>query len=119
MNSINEIKDTLTDAASKLGADATEAAQNLQGHAKDAWCSARKETKRAVKLSTAYAHDHPLPIALVAAGLGLALGFFLHRRGLFCGLLFASGALFSQSLAQGFCQADVQCASADTSKNSD
>lgn len=119
MNPINEIKDTLTGAASKLGTSAADAAHVLQDNAKDAWSSARKETSRAVRLGTAYAHDHPLPIALIAAGLGVAFGFFLHRRGLFCGLLFASGALLSQTLATQITCPGNQCPAADTSENSD
>lgn len=97
------MKDTLTDAAAKLGSDATNAAHDLQDHAKDAWNSAQKETKRAMRMGTDYAHDHPLPIALVAAGLGVALGLFLHRRGLLCGLLFAGGAYLSQCMADSSC----------------
>ena len=119
MNPINEIKDTLTGAASKLGTSAADAAHVLQDNAKDAWSAARKETGRAVRLGTAYAHDHPLPIALIAAGLGVAFGFFLHRRGLFCGLLFASGALLSQTFATQLNCPGNQCPAADTTENSD
>jgi ElaB/YqjD/DUF883 family membrane-anchored ribosome-binding protein len=119
MNPINEIKDTLTGAASKLGTSAADAAHVLQDNAKDAWSSARKETGRAVRLGAAYAHDHPLPIALIAAGLGVAFGFFLHRRGLFCGLLFASGALLSQAMTPCSAHSDAHCPAADSSENAD
>lgn len=96
---MNELKDTITTAATKLETDALHAAGEMKDHAKEAWNSAQKETKRAVRVGAEYAHDHPLPIALVAAGLGVAFGFFLHRRGLLCGLLFAGGAYLSQSIS--------------------
>lgn len=77
---MNNLKDTLTDAASNLGERASSAADDLQARAKDAWNSVEEGSNRAVREGSAYVRGNPVPTALAMFGFGLAVGLLLHRR---------------------------------------
>ena len=112
---MNNLKDTLTDAATNLSESASGAAEDLQARAKDAWNSVQHGTNRAVREGSAYVRGNPVPTALAVFGFGLAVGLLLHRRqpasftercideplhrsrGILLGLLVALGAMLRRS----------------------
>lgn len=117
MQSESDIQTNLTDAAHSLGENATAAAQKVRSHAKEAWECAQEETKRAVRVSSEYAQEHPISTALVACGVGVIIGLLIprrepesfsdryiteplhHSKGLLLGLLVAGGAMLKRTLA--------------------
>ena len=117
METINDLKDKLTDAAASLGDSATDVARNLQSQAKDAWDTVQDQTQHALRESAAFATRHAVPTALVACGIGLVAGLALNRRapasltdshivkplyqsrGLLLGVLIACGTLFKRTFS--------------------
>ena len=112
---MNNLKDTLTDAATHLGESASGVAEDMQARAKDAWDTMQHRTDRAVRESSAYVRGNPVPTALAVFGFGLAVGLLLNRRppaslteryideplhrsrGILLGLLLGVGALLRRS----------------------
>lgn len=124
MEPITDLKDKLTDAAHRLGEDATAAAKCAQAKAKEAWECAQEESRRAVRLSSLYARQHPLSTALVAVGVGVVIGLLINKRrepetlaerylaeplhqskGLLLGLLVAGSAMLKRTLSCATCAA--------------
>jgi ElaB/YqjD/DUF883 family membrane-anchored ribosome-binding protein len=124
MEPTTDLKDKLTDAAHSLGEDATTAAKSAQTKAKEAWECAQEETQRAIRLSSLYARQHPLSTALVAVGVGVAIGLLINRsreplsltdryineplhqsKGLLLSLLVAGSAILKRTLASATCAA--------------
>ena len=114
---MTDLKDKLTDAATRLGEGASGVAEDLQTRASDAWGSVQHRTNRAVRESSAYVHENPVPTALAAFGFGLVLGLVLNRRdqgafrdrsitesvhqsrGVLLGLLIAFGTLLKRTFS--------------------
>jgi ElaB/YqjD/DUF883 family membrane-anchored ribosome-binding protein len=108
---MNNMKNKLTETATSLGEGAEHVAEEMQHRAKDTWDSVRQQSNRAMRGSSAYVRENPVPTALAAFGVGLCLGLLLNRRdpasfndhyvteplhqskGVLLGLLIASGAL--------------------------
>ncbi len=80
MEAIHDLKNKLADAATSLGASASDAAKDLRTHAKDTWDSVQEHTQSAVKESATYVRKNPVPTALAALGIGLVIGLLLRRR---------------------------------------
>ena len=117
MEPVTDHKDRLTDAATSLGENASGAVEDLKTRAEDAWDSVQQRTDRAVRDSSTYVRENPVPTALAAFGVGLLLGLLLgHRepvsykdryiaapiqqsRGLLLGLLLACGTLLRRSFS--------------------
>ena len=113
---MNDLKDNPTDAATDSGR-ATGVAEDLQNRATDAWDSVQHETNRAVRESSAYVRENPVPALIAALGVGLVLGLFLSRRepvsfkdryvteplhqskGVLLGLLLACGTLLRRTFS--------------------
>ena len=114
---MTDLKDKLTDAATRLGKGASGVAEDLQTRAEDAWDSVQHRTNRAMRKSYVYFHRNPVPTALAAFGCGLVLGLILNRRdsssfknryiaeplhqsrGVLLGLLIACGTLLRRTLS--------------------
>jgi ElaB/YqjD/DUF883 family membrane-anchored ribosome-binding protein len=92
---MNDLKNTLTNAASSLRKGASGLAEDLQGRAQDAcgyaaeelkrrsqetWDSVQGGTKDAVRQGSSYLLAHPWLTALGASGAGFILGICFHHR---------------------------------------
>ena len=80
MEPMTDLKDNLTNAAINLGERASRVAEDVQDHARDAWDTVQHGTHRAVRESSAYVRENPVPAVIAALGFGLVLGLFLNRR---------------------------------------
>ena len=114
---MTDLKDQLTCAATNLEEKASGVAEDVQARAKDAWESVQSGTHRAVRESSAYVRENPVPAVIAAVGFGLVLGLLLTRRepvsfkdryvteplhqskGLLLGLLLACGGLLKRTLS--------------------
>ena len=123
MEPMTDIKDKLTEAAANLGESASGVAEDLKSRAEDAWDSVQSGTHRAVRESSAYLRENPVPALIAAAGFGLLLGLLLSRRepesfkdryiaeplhqskGVLLGLLMACGAMLRRTFSSATCAA--------------
>ncbi len=114
---MSDLKEKLTEAATSLGERASGVAEDLRDRAEDAWDSAQRGSKRAIRKGSTYVHKNPVPTALAAFAFGLVLGLFLSRRhpaslterviagplheskGMLLGLLIACGTVLSRAFS--------------------
>jgi ElaB/YqjD/DUF883 family membrane-anchored ribosome-binding protein len=54
--------------------------EDVQAYAKEAWENVQDQTGRAVRGSSLYVRENPVPTALAAFGLGLVVGLLLSHR---------------------------------------
>ena len=77
---MSKLEDKITDAATSLGESASDVANDVRTHAKNAWDSVQHGTNRAVHEGSTYVRENPVPTVLAALGVGLVLGVLLGRR---------------------------------------
>ena len=77
---MSNLEDKITDAAPSFGESAREVANDVRTHTKDAWDSVQDGTHRAVRESSTYVRENPVPTVLAALGIGLVVGILLSRR---------------------------------------
>lgn len=80
MEHTTDIKNEVTDTATRLGEGANGVVEDLQNRANDAWDVVQDRTGRAVRESSAYVRENPLPVTLAAVGFGLILALLLSHR---------------------------------------
>jgi len=77
---MNHLGNEVTAVAARLARGASQVAEDLQCRATQVWHAAGDGTRRVARQGSTYVRRNPLPTALAALGLGLALGLVLHRR---------------------------------------
>ena len=71
-NTRNDIKNEVAHTATKLGESANGVVEDLQNRANEAWDVVQDRTGRAVRESSAYVRQNPLPVTLAAVAFGIA-----------------------------------------------
>lgn len=103
MESILELKETLSNAAKDLGQSAAAIAATLKTRAGEVWVDVQTDARRTVDGGVACATRHPYRAALIACGIGGLAGLLLSRRrpygGLGVGVLVGLGMLARHMVA--------------------
>jgi len=80
MDPTNDFADKITDTAAELQHNGQQAAEDLQGRAKEAWDTAQEQAQSALRESSAYIRENRLPALLAAFACGLFLGRLFSQR---------------------------------------
>ena len=112
---MSDLKDQLSNAATRLTDSAHEFADDLQSQAHEQWDSVQDRAGLALRQSKHYLLENPVPVTAAAFGLGLVVGALLSRtapvsltdryvsqpiresRGVLLGLMIAGGALLRRT----------------------
>ncbi len=120
---MNDLTNPLADGAHDQPGDAATAAEHFQERVRETWETVQDQTGRAVRESTAYARENPVPVILGALALGVVVGLMFSGRepsareryidepleeshGILLGLLVAIGAFFRSQFRSASCAAE-------------